>query len=200
MSKFVFGDARNDSDLLQLGKFGVIVADPPWLYRVAKGEGTAKEQYDLLTDDDLLQMPIGDLAADNCILFLWGTWPKLPEAMAVMRAWGFEYITGLPWVKLTKGSNGPVLSYGVGYWVRGCSEYVLIGRCGNVSPPRQHGYLGILSPNLHHSRKPDSIHELAETLPGPYLELFARRPRVNWTTFGNEKEEDLPLFRKAAPA
>jgi N6-adenosine-specific RNA methylase IME4 len=132
---------------------------------------------------DICAMPIPDLALTDCALFLWGTWPKLPEALAALTSWGFEYVTGLPWVKMTKGRG---INYGVGYWVRGCSEYVLIGRRGQVSPPRIEGYLGILSPNLGHSRKPDSIHEIAEALPGPYLELFARRSRSGWDVFGDD--------------
>jgi len=189
----IIGDAR-DMDLSQFGRYGVIVADPPWPYRVSKGEGTAKDQYPLMTDAEIWAMPVSMLTSDDCILFLWATWPKLPEALMTLSHWGFEYVTGFPWVKMTKGHG---ISYGVGYWVRGCSELVMIGRKGNVSPPRLEGFLGLLSPNLHHSRNPDSVHEIAETLPGPYLELFARRPREGWDTFGNEivpDTEGLPLF------
>ena len=103
-----------------------------------------------------------------------------------MQAWGFDYVTGFPWIKL---DGGGVPNYGVGYWVRGCSEFVFIGKRGDASPPRLEGFLGLMSPNLHHSRKPDSLHEYAETLPGPYLEVFARRNRPNWYCFGNQFEE-----------
>jgi len=183
-TRIIVGDAKKlDLSMFPL-KYGVIVSDPPWLYRVSKGQGTAEEQYDLMTDQDLYNMPIQELAASNSVLLLWGTWPKLIEATQVMRAWGFEYVTGFPWVKLNRGGDG--VSYGVGYWVRGCSEYVLIGRRGDVSPPKTEGFLGLMSPNLRHSRKPDSIYEIAEALPGPYLELFARRSREGWHSFGNE--------------
>lgn len=192
MSKVIIGDARH-MDLSQFERYGVIVADPPWPYRVTKGEGIAEDQYSVMTDQELKAMPVPLLAADDCILFLWGTWPKTPEVLDLLVVWGFEFVTGFPWVKLT---NGGGISYGVGYWVRGCSEYVFIGRRGNVSPPRLEGFLGLMSPNLRHSHKPDSIHEIAEALPGPYLELFARRPRQGWTVFGNEIEDPmaLPLF------
>lgn len=195
MNRAIAGDARC-LDLASFDKYGVIVADPPWQYRVTKGEGTAQEQYSTMTDDEIWTMPVEKLAAENCILFLWGTWPKLPEATATLEHWGFDYVTGLPWIKMTKGRG---INYGVGYWVRGCSEYVLIGRRGSVSPPRLKGYLGLLSPNLHHSRKPESIHVLAEALPGPYLELFGRRMRQGWDVFGNEIETimaGLPLFEE----
>lgn len=184
-SLIIIGDARA-IDLSQFPhRYQVIVADPPWHYRVSKGQGVTKDQYETLTVSELEDMPVDELADDNCALFLWGTWPKLPEALQVMWAWGFEYVTGFPWVKL----KGDKPFYGVGYWVRGCSEYILIGKKGSVSPPRLSGFLGLLSPGLKHSRKPDSVHEVAEALSGPYLELFARRSRPGWTVFGNEIQE-----------
>ncbi len=180
LTRTIIGDATT-YDLSQLGRFGVILADPPWPYQPwsKHKHGAATAHYRTLS--------IEDIAAENCILFLWGTWPKLPEAVKVMVAWGFNHVTGLPWIKLNKTNGG--IYYGMGFWVRGCSEYVLIGRRGNVSPPRLKGFLGLLSPNLQHSRKPDSIHDLAESLPGPYIELFARRTRLGWTSFGNEIAE-----------
>jgi N6-adenosine-specific RNA methylase IME4 len=190
------GDARF-MDLSRFGRYGVIIADPPWPYQQFsdRKQGAARAAYDLMTMDELCAMPVRKLAEDSCVLFLWGTWPKVPEAVKLMAAWGFEHVTGFPWVKTSK--NGAV-RYGVGFWVAGCSEYVLIGRVGDASPPRPDlKYLGLMSPSFNHSRKPDSIHEIAETLPGPYLELFARRPRDGWTVFGNEvmaAEEGLPLF------
>ena len=183
-------------DLAQMGRFGVIVADPPWPYQKwsERNHGAAATHYDTLTIDTLCTLSVADLAGDNCILLLWGTWPKLPEAVLVMSAWGFEFVTGFPWIKMNKRDGG--IQYGTGFWVRGCSEYVLIGRKGDVSPPSVEGYLGLMSPNLYHSHKPDSIYEIAEALPGPYLELFARRARSGWTSFGNDvaSEEVLPLF------
>jgi N6-adenosine-specific RNA methylase IME4 len=154
---------------------------------VARGQGTAKDQYELMTDKEIYAMPVGQLAKSDSVLLLWGTWPKLPEALQTMQAWGFEYVTGFPWIKLNKNGHG--VYYGVGYWVRGCSEFVFIGKRGDVSAPRMEGFLGLMSPNFQHSRKPDSIHELAQALPGPYLELFARRSMPGWTSFGNEVED-----------
>jgi N6-adenosine-specific RNA methylase IME4 len=76
--------------------------------------------------------------------------------------------------------------------VRGCSEFVLIGRRGNVSPPAG-DVVGLLSENFGHSRKPDSLHEYAELLPGPYLEMFARRPRAGWDVWGNQVAGSITL-------
>jgi N6-adenosine-specific RNA methylase IME4 len=196
--KIVLGDAKR-LDLTQFEQYGVIVADPPWPYRITIKQGTTEGQYETMTDEDLRAIPVPQLALPDSVLLLWGTWPKLPEALALMRAWGFDYVTGFPWVKTTSGNN---FDYGVGYWVRGVSEYVMVGKRGGVSVEslRLKGFMGLLAengngspelwlggPNLQHSRKPDSVHQIAEALPGPYLELFARRPRHGWTVFGNEQ-------------
>lgn len=191
-NRVIIGDARN-LDLSSFGQYGVIVADPPWDYHLTIGEGTVAEHYPTMADMEIAAMPIDKVSLENCALFLWGTWPKLPEALMVLKAWGFDYVTGFPWIKMTGGME---INYGVGYWVRGCSECVFIGRKGHVSPPRQKGFLGLLSPNVQHSRKPDSIHEIAEALPGPYLELFGRRRREGWDTFGNNLE---PSSKKKPP-
>jgi N6-adenosine-specific RNA methylase IME4 len=182
------GDARQLKPDSFNTKFRVIAADCPWPYQQfsERKQGAAKAIYELMTVEELCNMPVKNLAANDSVLLLWGTWPKLPEALQVMKAWSFEYVTGFPWIKLD-GNGVPI--YGIGFWVRGCSEFVFIGRKGNVSPPRLEGFLGLMSPNLHHSRKPDSLHEYAETLPGPYLELFARRDRKDWYCFGNQFEE-----------
>jgi N6-adenosine-specific RNA methylase IME4 len=189
--RVIIADAREFNPAWFKIQFGVIVADPPWAYRVSKVAGSAEAEYPTLSLADLQAMPIAEVAKPNSVLLLWGTWPQLPEALSLMKAWGFEYVTGLPWVKVSKGL---AVQYGIGYWVRGCSEYVLIGRRGDVPPPRREGFLGLLSPNLKHSRKPGCIHELAESLPGPYLELFAREQRPGWVCFGNEVGgKPLPL-------
>lgn len=187
----ITGDARNIDVSVFPQRYGVVVADPPWRYRQGETgslQGRASAHYATMSDEEIYAMPISKLLANDAVLFLWGTWPKLPEAQMLMKAWGFEHVTGFPWVKLNR-KNGLSLYYGVGYWVRGCSEYVLVGRRGSVSPPRAEGFLGLMSPNMQHSRKPDDIYQIAESLPGPYLELFARRSRDRWDSFGNEVEE-----------
>ena len=188
-SLIVAGDARTLTPDLFPYRYGVVVADPPWAYAQwsERKQGAARSVYNLLSTADLCAMPVKDIAKTDSVLLLWGTWPKLPDALQVMAAWGFEYVTGFPWVKLTPSGEG--IHYGIGFWVRGCSEFVFIGRRGNVSPPRLEGILGLIAPNLHHSRKPDDVHDIAETLPGPYLELFARRSRLGWTSFGNDIED-----------
>ncbi len=187
----IIGDAL-EMDLSQFpDRYGVIIADPPWAYRVSRMRGVAEEFYKVMTDEDIAAIPVKALAADDCVLLLWATWPKLPIALNVMTAWSFDYVTGIPWVKTTSksinnlGAADVTLSYGVGFWFRGVSEVLLLGRRGKPAKPELN-FAGILSPSFTHSRKPDSVHEIAEAMPGPHLELFARRSRPGWTVFGNE--------------
>lgn len=172
-------------------RYGVILADPPWSYKNAGCRGAASNQYETQGDSWVHDLPINELAADDCVLLLWSVWPKLPECMATVAAWGFEYKTGFPWVKVSSVSDdmfGGVrfdCPYGIGFWVRGASEPILVCTRGKVSPPSD-GWIGLLSPNLKHSRKPESIYQVAESMPGPYLELFARRRREGWDAFGDQ--------------
>jgi N6-adenosine-specific RNA methylase IME4 len=130
---------------------------------------------------------------------LWCTWPQLQEGIRVIAEWGFSYVTGFPWVKIIGQPQVDLWgqltirpTYGVGFWARGCTEMVLIGRRGQVSPPDL-GWVGLLSPNYYHSRKPDNLYQYAESLPGPYLEMFARRARSGWDVYGNEAPDSIAL-------
>jgi N6-adenosine-specific RNA methylase IME4 len=182
-------------------RYGVIVADPPWRYGVTNGArgatrhgntpGRFSKHYPSMSARAIAALPVGDLAADSAVLLCWATWPRLPDAMAAIAAWGFEYVSGFPWIKLTSAPRAalddrPVATpqYGIGFWSRACSEPLLIARRGDVTI--RSPYLGLLSENFGHSRKPDNLYDYAEQFPGPYLELFARRPWPNWDSWGNE--------------
>lgn len=184
-------------------RYGVIVADPPWRYANTAVQGNVDAQYPTLSVDEICALPVRELAADDSVLLLWVTWPQLREGLRVVEAWGFEYVTGFPWVKIighpSQNLWGEIevrSQYGVGFWIRGCTEALLIARRGHVSPPSGAGLVGLLSPNLHHSRKPENIYHLAEQLPGPYVELFARRARRGWDNWGNEIETEVRLERE----
>ena len=173
-------------------RYGPILADPPWSYGNAGCRGAAANQYPTMTDAEICALPVADLAAPDCALVMWATWPKLREGLDAIAAWGFDYVTAFPWVKVNSVSADLFadeirigVPYGVGFWARGASEIVMIGKRGSPPPP-PNGFIGLLSPNLQHSRKPDSIYEFAETLPAPRLEMFARRPRDGWDVFGDQ--------------
>ncbi len=182
-----------------MGQYRTIIADPPWQYRNGGCQGGVNEQYPTMENEAICRLPVSQLAAPDAVLLLWATWPKLTDALQVMAAWGFDYLTGLPWVKI---AGAPAMDfggewrirpqYGVGFWVRGCTEPILIGRRGNVSPPDD-GWVGLLSENALHSRKPDNLYEYAESMPGPYLEMFARRPRAGWDAYGNQVVGSITL-------
>lgn len=170
------------------GKYAVIYADPPWTFQVWSGEGkdrAAENHYPTMTQAEIEALPIADLAADDCALFLWAVWPQLPEALAVIKAWGFEYKTcAFVWAKSTK--DGERFATGMGYWTRANSEVCLLATRG--SPKRLNADVHqIVSPRTEHSRKPDEVAERIERLVnGPYIELFARRPREGWHVWGNQ--------------
>jgi|SRR6188472_503386 len=128
-------------------------------------------------DIEDLQIP----SADNSILFLWATFPKLPEAIAVMKAWGYKYKTGAVWVKD---------KIGTGYYFRGQSEPLLVGEKGDMPVPQEkdrHSSV-VQAPREEHSKKPDVVYEIIEKMyPNhSYLELFTRNKRVGWTSWGDE--------------
>lgn len=184
-------------DELPRGHFGAILADPPWSFQVwskDRGNGrSASAHYPTQSTDDLCALRVGDLAARDCVLFLWACWPNLLDALRVIEAWGFTYKTcGFCWTKANarqadlfrEDLDGHI---GLGYWTRANSEPCLVATRGN--PKRQSAGVrqAIIEPRREHSRKPDCVHERIERLvAGPYLELFARQSRLGWTTWGNE--------------
>jgi N6-adenosine-specific RNA methylase IME4 len=184
-------------------KYPTIVADPPWKYqKMVQPERTtatrqAEHEYPTLSMRQIAALPVKDLAEDDAHLYLWVTVPRLFgdrgdrsfTPLDVMEAWGFEFKTMLTWVKPSPG---------LGWYFRGQTEHILfgvrghpairteaVGRVSNVlTAPRGRG----------HSAKPEAFLDLVERVsPGPYLELFARRNRLGWDTWGNESLEHVSL-------
>ena len=181
-------------------KYNVILADPPWKYNNKGCNGSCEKKYNTMSIQDICNLPIEKLTNNDSLLLEWCTWPQLQEGLKVMNAWGFNYITGFPWIKIKNvsktlwGKYEIKVPYGIGFWVRGCTEFILIGRKGKIKHPNS-GFIGLLSPNLSHSRKPDSIYDYAESFQGPYLELFARRKRKGWDSFGDQIENSINIRR-----
>lgn len=102
-------------------RYSVIYADPPWKYQDERCEGTAADHYPTMRIEDICNLPVQDLAADNCVLFLWATYPKLKEALQVIEAWGFKYRSiGFQWIKQNRSGKG--YFFGLGRWTRGNTE------------------------------------------------------------------------------
>ena len=181
---------------LPAGPFSVVYADPPWHYRCFTKAGEARsasQHYQTMSLADIKALPVADVAAKDCHLFMWVTGPNLRQAFEVIDAWGFKYSSvAFTWVKLTR--RAPMLfmdkhsfHVGMGHTTRKNCEWVLLGRRG--SPKRLSKSIRelIIAPVREHSRKPDEAAERIEQYAdGPYLEMFGRAPRENWTVWGNE--------------
>lgn len=168
--------------------YGAILADPPWHFAVRsdRGEGrSATRHYNTMTLDDIKTLPVRHWAARDCALFLWAVDPMVPQAIDVMRAWGFTFKTiAFYWVKTNR--DGTPFT-GMGYWTRANPEMCLLGTRG--SPKRQSKSVRrlLMAPRREHSRKPDEARDrIADLVPGPYLEMFARQSATGWDSWGNQ--------------
>jgi len=136
-------------------------------------------------------LPVSKIAAENAHLYLWVPNALLPDGMDVMRAWGFRYVSNIVWAKRRK-DGGPD-GRGVGFYFRNVTELLLFGVKGSMRTlrPGRSQVNMIETRKREHSRKPDEQYDLIQSCsPGPYLELFARYPRVGWTVWGDEAPED----------
>ena len=175
---------------------GVIVPDPPWPFEVYSEQGrqrSAANHYDPMSLDEIRALPVAPLAADDCALLLWGVWPEHPGVLEVIKAWGFEYKTcGFLWVKTTKDAeaitlDGDGLHWGMGFDTRSNTEPCLLAKRGRPLRLATDAHQVIIAPVGEHSAKPDEAYRRIERLyGGPYLELFARKPRPNWFYWGDE--------------
>ncbi len=173
--------------LRPVGGFDLIMADPPWSYemRSAKGyERSPDAHYDTMSIDAIKALPVEALAGPNCLLWLWAVSPMLPEALEVIRAWGFTYKTAGHWAKV--GTSGKQ-HFGTGYILRNAGEPWLIATRGAPKTTRSVRSV-ILAPVREHSRKPDKAFAEAERLmpEARRLELFSRQSRPGWSVWGNE--------------
>jgi len=162
------------------GQFNVIYADPPWRYQFSETSMRAVEnQYPTMDLEDIKGLDIP--AAENAVLLLWATAPKLEEALEVVNAWGFTYKTCAVWDKE---------KIGMGYWFRGQHELLLLGIKGSFRAPDESNRFSsvIRSPRSSHSKKPQEVYSMIESMfpQGKYLELFAREKRLGWGGWGNE--------------
>ena len=142
--------------------------------------------------EDIKKLPVSEIAAEKSHLYLWVPNALLPDGLAVMEAWGFEYKSNLIWEKVRK--DGEPDGRGVGFYFRNVTEILLFGVKGNknrtLDPARSQVNL-IRTMKREHSRKPDEMVDLIERCsPGPYLEMFARGDREGWDMWGNQATDD----------
>ena len=175
-------DRREALNATPADEYRVIYADPPWRYEYAESDNRAIENhYPTLSHEEICELPVSGLAADDAVLFMWATSPKLAEAMHVMEAWGFNYRTSMVWVKD---------AIGMGYYARQRHELLLIATKGHPPVPAVDARPDSVQeyPRGQHSAKPEAFYELIERMyPNwPRIELFARVPREGWAQWGNE--------------
>jgi N6-adenosine-specific RNA methylase IME4 len=168
---------------------GVIYIDPPWPFETYSDQGRQRSpdrHYGTMTLDEIKALPITRLTAPDCAVLMWVTWPHMPSWMPVLDAWDVTYSgLGFDWIKTT--ANGDGLHWGTGYNTRQNPEPCILARIGNPRRLNADVHSVIMAPVGAHSEKPEEVARRIERLfPGPYVELFARRPRDGWRTWGNE--------------
>lgn len=169
-------------------RYDFIMADPPWLYRNYSDRGQLKNataHYPCMGGSEIRDLPVMDLAAPDCALWLWATNPMLPEALETLRAWGFTFKTAGHWAKTTRHGKQ---AFGTGYILRCAGEPFLIGTRGEPAFASNIRSV-VLGPLREHSRKPDEAYRAAERLCPKATwraDLFTRQIRPGWDAWGNE--------------
>lgn len=189
------GDGQGGGRTIQ--NYQVIYADPPWDYQQCRLSGSAKKHYPTMRIEELCELPVADIADRDCALFLWATFPQLPEALRLIKAWGFVYKT-VAFVWLKQNRKALTWFYGLGFWTRSNAEICLLATKGH--PKRQSAGIHqlVISPVERHSKKPDEVREKIVELMGdvPRIELFARQQTPGWDVWGNEVENSTALLKE----
>lgn len=178
-------------------KYKIIYADPPWSFKTYshRGKGKAPDRhYSVMSKQEIQNLPISSISDDDCVLFLWVTFPMLKDGLELIDKWGFTYKTvAFNWVK----RNKRVASWfwGLGYWTRSNSEICLLATKGNPKRVSKSVHQVIDTPIESHSKKPDLVRNRIVELIGdvPRVELFARNNTDGWDVFGNEVTNSISL-------
>ena len=190
-------------DALEGGPFSTILADPPWRFSHRTGKVSPEyrrhARYGTMRTPAIAALPVADAAAPDAHLYLWVPNALLADGLEVMAAWGFTYKANLVWHKVL--ADGRSDRRGVGFYFRNVTELVLFGVRGSLrtlNPGRRQVNL-LATRKREHSRKPEQLYDVVEACsPGPYLELFARYPRLGWTAWGDEVEQLTEPSHEAA--
>jgi len=196
--------AARDLLSLGLGKYQTILADPPWQFSNRTGKMAPEHKrlmrYSTMSLQEIMELPVSQLAQPTCHLYLWVPNALVLEGMEVMKRWGFTYKTNIVWYKIRK-DGGPD-GRGVGFYFRNVTELVLFGVRGRIRTlDAGRTQVNVISSRKReHSRKPDELYRIIESCsPRPYLELFARHERPGWDHWGNEvgdsKARVFPPYR-----
>lgn len=170
-------------------RYGALYVDPPWGFKNFSAKGEKKnpnQHYPCMTVDEIAALPVGELAAKDCALFMWTTGPFLEHSFKVAGAWGFTYsTTGFTWAKQNPSGDG--WAFGTGYWTRANPEYCLLFKKGSPARLATDVPELVVAPRTKHSEKPAEVRARIQRLvAGPYCEVFARQQHPGWTCLGNE--------------
>ena len=175
-------------------RYNIIYADPPWKYSFSGTRVDRGADYPTMKSADICALPVGELAAKHSLLFIWVIWNRMPDALRVIDAWGFEYVScAFTWVKKNKSGHG--WFWGMGGWTRQNSEVCLIGKRGRPTRVSASIHSVVATPIERHSKKPDVVRDRIVELCGdvPRIELFAREKSQGWDVWGNEVDSDIVL-------
>ena len=189
---------------LKRNGYRALLVDVPWSFLVRSDKGkdrSPEKHYSVMTLDEIKALPVRDLVhKDGAVIHFWVIDTHVQMAFDVLAAWGFTYKTvGFYWAKTNKDGS---FFTGMGFWTRANPEHAYEAYFGETEQEVERSFLAtvgspkrtgkdvprlIVAPRREHSRKPDEIYERIERLTdGPYLELFSRQWRPNWTAWGNE--------------
>ena len=168
-------------------KYNIIYADPPWKYKESWGNGQVG--YNTMTNQQIIDMPVADIAEEQAQLYLWVTNPFIAEGLEVYKSWGFDYKTLITWVKTYKDGTPEM---GMGYYFRGCTEHIIFGVRGKmkcINKTTKNMFMEV-NPKKH-SQKPQTFKEMIVKTSGdlPRIELFARNVGLfkdGWDYWGDQ--------------
>lgn len=171
-------------------KYSVIYADPPWNYAAGGKTRNVERHYRTMNPEDIYSLPVQDIAEDDCLLFLWATFPNLDVALETIRRWGFQYKTAaFVWVK--RNRKAPSWFWGLGNWTRANAEICLLATKGKPKRASASVHSIIDAPIGRHSEKPAETRDRIAQLAGggvSMIELFARKTAPGWDSWGDEVE------------
>ncbi len=184
----------HDLSAVEGAPFGTVLADPPWRFAHRTGkispEYRRHARYRTMSTPEIAALPVAAGVTEDAHLYLWVPNALLADGLAVMQGWGFTYKANLVWHKVL--GDGRSDRRGVGFYFRNVTELVLFGVRGSLRtlPPGRRQVNLFASRKREHSRKPEQLYDIVESCsPGPYLEMFARHPRLGWTAWGDEATE-----------
>lgn len=169
-------------------RYGFLMIDPPWRFTNYSAKGEKKNpvsQYECMTLDAIKALPIGHIAATDCVMWCWATNPMMPAILDVIGAWGFKFSTMGTWLKTTKTGK---MRWGPGYWLRSTNEPYIIATLGKPKIASSSIPSGFAAEAREHSRKPEIAYSYAQMMaPNAWrMDLFSRQEREGWDQFGNE--------------